>query len=61
MINNAIISFASNTYASLPTLKIDTPSNIIKKTTAVALSGIALVALANLPEASASPFTQCHG
>ncbi len=50
MINNAITSFASNTYASLPTLKLDTPSNIIKKTTAVALSGIALVALANLPE-----------
>jgi hypothetical protein len=59
MINSAITSFASNTYASLPTLRIDTPSNIIKKTTAVALSGIALLALANLPEASATPFTRC--
>lgn len=59
MINNAITSFASNIYALLPTLKIDTPSNVIKKTTAVTFSGIALVALANLPEASATPFTDC--
>lgn len=56
---NAVTSFASNTYASLPTLKLDTPSNIFRKTTAIALSGIALIALANLPEASADPFVDC--
>ncbi len=56
---NAITSVASNAYASLPTLRLDTPSNIIKKTTAVAIPAIALVALANLSEVSADPFTQC--
>ncbi|QZA58197.1 hypothetical protein [Candidatus Rhabdochlamydia porcellionis] len=56
---NSITSFASNAYASLPTLKIDTPSNMAKKTTTIALSAVTLIALANLPKASADPFVDC--
>ncbi|VHN99650.1 hypothetical protein RHT_00091 [Candidatus Rhabdochlamydia sp. T3358] len=55
---NAIISFASNTYAS-PPLKLNTPSHIIKKTAAVAISGITLIALANLSEVSTDPIVTC--
>lgn len=55
---NSITSFASNAYASLPTIKLDTPSNMVKKTTIV-LSAITLIGLANFPKASADPFVDC--
>lgn len=40
---NAIISFASNAYASLPTLRLSSPSEMIKKATAIAIPAILLL------------------
>ncbi len=56
---SAIPSLVPNVYAPLSKLKLNTPSHIIKKTAAVAISGITLIALANLSEVSTDPIVTC--